>query len=530
MGQAIDILDDIVRDELPRMLVDVEPEVAPIFEKIKRTAFGVKSQDGLGKTYQVIHIYATGMSGSFENADPLGPDMTSIAGNQAQMLALGSAESGLSIFPSATSVPHTGEVKRTLALHKIVGNYSVPAAWKQLDMLNAAQLKKVARDLRAVAKQKALYEAASFHSYSATNSAGYQNQVLSRISAVENASSKHSDWTNYILITLDEAYGRIANFGKGQKVDIIADSSGTLQVAATADTSGDYVRNYTYSTTKYVHLIVVDVDPLGKKICLRPINSDTGGIPTYESGYRSGNTVCGSAGDWIVAKGSAGVPSYTASRPVYSWGLLDWIKDSGQILGGADGASGLDLDIYSMFKSQVVNVAGSLTDDTLNRYIAGYLDSYPGETLDTIITSQGVQQQWLKQPGLYNNRQNYERTGKSLKMKGGWSAVEYEWGGRTFEWIVSPMCLTGNLFALKFKGDNILRYGPPRIGGADASMGPELEFLATLGGHTGVFMIARSSTGQPQDLLEAPFWYYNLIAPVDPRGIRLYGLTEAVMN
>ena len=184
MAQAVDILNDIVREELPRMLVELEPQVAPVFDKIKRTSFGVKSQDGLGKGYQVIHIYATGMAGLFESADPLGPGMTAISGNQAQLLAEGTAASNLTIFPNATEVPHTGEVKRTLNLHKVVGNYSIPAAWKQLDMLNAAQLKKVNRDLRAVAKQKALYEASSFFSHEVTNDAGYVNQVLGRISAI----------------------------------------------------------------------------------------------------------------------------------------------------------------------------------------------------------------------------------------------------------------------------------------------------------------------------------------------------------
>jgi hypothetical protein len=524
MSQAIDLLNDIVREELPRMLVELEPEVAPVFDKIKRTSFGVKSEDGLGKGYQVIHIYATGSSGSFESADPLGPAMSSISGNQAQLLALGDASSGLAIFPDATAVPHTGEVKRTLTLHKVVGNYSIPADWKQLDMLNAAQLKKVNRDLRGVAKKKALYEATSFFSHEVTNSSTYINQVLGRISAV----AEHSAWTDYIVITLNEQYGRIANFNKGDVVDIVATSTDTL--CAGTDTDGTDVKNYTKTTEKYVYLIVVDVDYLGKKITLRPVNSDTGACPDYDNS-QSGDcfTVMPLAGDWICAANST---RYTGgSRPQYSWGINNWVKASGQILGGADGASGLDLDLYSMFKSQVKSISGSLTDDVLNAYIGGYLDAYPGETLDTIITTQGVQQQWLKQPGLYNNRQNYDRTGKSLAVKGGWSVVSYEFGGRVFEWVISPMCLSKTLYAMKFSGNNIMRYGPPRIGGADATMGPELEFLATLGGHTGVFMIARdSATGRPTTLLEAPFWYYNLIAPADPRGIKLTNLTEAQLT
>lgn len=522
MAQAIDILNDLVREELPQMLIDIEPEIAPVFDKIKRTSFGVKSQDGLGKGYQVIHIYETGTAGSFESADPLGPGMTTISGNQAQMLALGDAESNLAIFPAASEVPHTGEVKRTLGLHMVVGNYSCPAAWKQLDMLNAMQLKKVERDLRAVAKQKAIYEASSFFSHEVTNDAGYANQVLGRISAI----AEHSSWTDYIDITLDEEYGRVSNFVKGQRVDIVADSSGTLQSGVATD--GTDVRNYAVSTANYIHLIVQDIDYLGKKICLRPIDGTTGGLPDYTAGYRTGGETPGAANDWICA---ANTTRYIAgSRPQYSWGLNSWVKQTGAILGGASGDSGLDVDLYRMFKSRVSAVNANLTDDVINGKIGGYLDAYPGETLDTIITTQGVQLQWLKQPGLYNNRQNYERTGKSLSFKGGWSQITYEFGGRTFDWVMSPMCLKKTLYALKFGGDNIKRYGPPKVGGTDANMGPELNFLATMGGHTGVFMVAKSSAGRPQALIEAPFWYYNLICPTDPRGIKLTGLTEATLT
>lgn len=525
MSQAVDLLSDLVREELPQMYIDLEPTLAPMFEKVKRSSFGVKSQDGLGKGYQVIHVYETGSAGLFESGDPLGPGMTAISGNQAQVLAEGTAATNLAIFPDATEVPHTGEVKRTLTLHKVVGNYSIPVAWRQLDMLNAMQLKKVARDLRAVATKKLLREANSFFSHEATNSSGYVNQVQGRISAI----AEHAVWTDYIVITVNEEYGRIANFRNGQRVDIVATSTDTLQCGTAVD--GTDVRNYTHTGQVYVHLIVVDVDFLGKKITLRPINSTTGALPNYGSGT-SGDVFqagyAGAANDWIVPSKSTRHTSN--SRPLVSWGLNNWVKSSGQILGGADQASGLDLDLYSFLKSQVKTINASLTDDIINGYIGGYLDAYPGESLDTIITTQGVQQQWLKQPGLYNNRQNYERTGKALSFTGGWAKISYEFGGRVLEWIVSPMCLSKTLYALKFAGNNILRYGPPRIGGVDAAMGPELEFLGPLTGRNGVFMETNSSTGAPTDLLQAPFWYYELLAPRDPRGMKLTGLTEATMT
>lgn len=524
MAQAVDLLNDMVREELPRMFVELEPEIAPMFSEFKRTSFGVKSQDGLGKGYQVIHLYDAGMAGSFQSADALGPGMTTVSGNMAQVLALGTAASNVDIFPQAERVPHTGEVKRTLNLHKVVGNYSVPVAWKQLDMLNATQIEKVLRDLRSVAKKKLLWEASSFHSYEVTNSSGYVNQVLGSISAI----AEHATWTDYITITLDEDYGRIANFAKGLEVDIVADSSGTLQDGTAAD--GTDVRNYTHTGQVYVQLVVVDVDYLGKKITLKPTNTTTGALPNYGSSssgdvFQAGQA--GAAGDWIVPAHST---RYTSgSRPFNSWGINSWIKGSGQILGGADGASGLDLDLYSFLKSQVKDVSGPLTDNVLNAYIGGYLDSYPGETLDTILYTQGIQQKWLQQTGLYNNRMNFDRTGKSITMKGGWSAIEYEFGGRKFKFICSPMQLSGTLHAMKLSGDNIRRYGPPRIGGSNADMGAELEFLAPLTGSSSVFMGVNSSAGAPLDLLQAPFWYYTLVAPTDPRGIKLTNLTEATM-
>ena len=515
MAQAIDALDNLVREELPMIIHEIGPVIAPVFDKIKRTAFGVKSQQGLGRGYKVIHLYETGVAGLIESGDPLGPEMTAFTGNMTQLLGQGSAAGGLSIFPNATEVPHMGDIKRELTLHKVVGNFSIPAAWKQADLLNAAQIKKVARDMKAVAKLKAIYEASSFFSHIVTNASGKENQVLSRVSAIAEATDVTA---GYIRITIDESKGRISNFRQSMRIDVVADSAGVLQDGT--NTNGTHVRNY--ESANYIHFIITAVDYLGKTIVLRPVDSSDGTVTGY-SDYTQSPAV----DDWIVFAKTTRYQA--ATRPQFSWGINDWIKSTGQILGGAAGDAGLDLAIYPQFKSQVKAINGPLTDNVINGYIGGYLDAYPGETLDTVITTQGVQLKWLEQPGLYNNRQNYERTGKALSFKGGWSRISYEFGGRTYEWIMSPMCLSNTLYAMKFAGDNIKRYSPPRLGGMEATMGQEIEFLAPLGGHAGVFMVSHASGGAPQDLLESPFWYYCLIAPVDPRGVKFTGLTEATM-
>ena len=82
---------------------------------------------------------------------------------------------------------------------------------------------------------------------------------------------------------------------------------------------------------------------------------------------------------------------------------------------------------------------------------------------------------------------------------------------------------------MKFGGGNIKRYVPPRIGGSDGRVSSEVEFLAPLGGHSGIFKIAHNGDGASQEVLEAPFWQYKLVAPIDVKGIKLTGITEATL-
>lgn len=527
MAQAIAALDNLIKEELPMMITEAGPEIAPVFDKIKRTALGVKKQEGLGRGYEVIHLYETGTAGLIESGDPQGPQMETITGGMVQRLSQTTPHvaSHLTIFPDAKDSPHMGDIKRKLTLHKVVGNFSIPPAWKQADLLNASQIKKVARDMKAVAKLKAIYEASSFFSHSATNTSSGVNQVLGRIKSIEQVTGA------YGKITINEEYGRIANFRQGMRIDLVAnDASGYICEGENA--LGEDVLNYEGGATSvYIKLLITGVDYLGKSINVKAINSSTGASVDFDLA----NTDAGDAfsvvpaeDDWITAAHTSRI----SNRPQLSWGLNDWIKGGATeyILGGSSAnKAALYLGDYPQFKSQVKAVNGPLTDDVINGYIGGYLDAYPGETLDTVITTQGVQLKWLQQPGLYNNRQNYERTGKALSFKGGWSQISYEFAGRTYEWIMSPMCLSKTLYAMKFGGDNIQRFSPPRLGGMEASMGPEIEFLAPLGGHDGVFMVSHASSGAPQELLECPFWYYNLICPTDPRACKLTGLTEATM-
>ena len=199
-------------------------------------------------------------------------------------------------------------------------------------------------------------------------------------------------------------------------------------------------------------------------------------------------------------------------------------------MGGAAAAEALDVDVYSQFKSQVVAVNGPLTDTVMNNYIGGFLDAYPGQTLDTIITTQGVTMKYIENTTLWNSRQIYDRTGKTVDVAGGWDEVTYSFNGRKLTWMISPTALKKRLYGLKLGGGNIKRYVPPRVGGVDGRVSAELEFLAPLGGHRGIFKVAHASSGASMEMLEAPFWEYKLIAPVDVKGVKLTGLTESTMT
>lgn len=489
---AITALDNLIREELPATIEESLPMIAPTYKYIKQTSLGVQRNDnGIGRGWEVIHLFGTGVAGLIQNANPAGPAFEDNAEYYPGRILSGT---DLTPFPSASAAPHAGTLKRTLSLHMSTGNFSVPVTWLQADQLSASQIEQVVRDIKAVGDLRAQTEAISFFMNS--------NNVLCQIDNLSTAG------TSYLTFTVKSGTGRTAYFRPGMMVDILADSTGTPQFGTATD--GSDRRNY---ASTYYPLIVSDVDYIGGTITVASIdNTNISGLSIADD-------------DHVILR-----DCNTASREMRTWGLEDWIKSSGQILGGAATAQALDLDTYSQFKSQVKAVNGPLTDTVMNSYIGGFLDAYPGNSLDTIITTMGVTLKYLEQPTLYNQRMFYDRQGKALDVHGGWDDVKFSFNGRSFNWLISPLCMSGRLYATKFAGGNVRRYVPPRIGGTDSRVGSEVEFLAPLGGHANIFMVGRSSAGAPQAMLEAPFWQYCLIAPMDVKSVKLTGLTEATMS
>ena len=533
---AIASLSNYIREELPKVMHESLPTVAPFFKDIVSSSVGVSSDSSsnIGQLWKVIHLYSAGVAGLIKYADVTGPATITQTGGMGTQSQLLNFTVDTSIYPTAREAAHAGSLKRTLYLHMTTGNFSIPVTWMQADVLSATQIKKVAQDIKAVGDLKAMVEATGFHSIPITAASSFDVKVLGMLT---NAAETGTD---IVRITIDEAYGTIHNFRIGMAIDIVAGdrtTGGVLQDGVAAD--GTDRRNYSGSSGgTYVHLYITNVNYLARTFDCVGIGSGTGALVVWTDDPTG--TCLGSWGvttdnnevnkyDYIVTRDCS--TYVTATRPMPTWGIEDWMKSTGYILGGASGGEALDVDTFSQFRSSVTAVNGPLTDDILNKYIGNYMDAYPGLTLDTIITTNGVTQKYLQQFGLYNNRNFYDRQGKSMNAKGGWSEVSYEFNGRTLRWIVDPLCASGRLYCCKFGGGNIKRYQPPSISGSGPISGGsgtdgEVQFLAPLGGHTGVFMLARTSGGAVMDVLEAPFHQYNMICPIDPRGIKCTGLTE----
>ncbi len=480
---AMETLDHYIREELPSVIHESLPEIAPVYPYIKQTSMNVVRNQDIGRGWEVRHLYDTGIAGLMKPSNPMGMNMRD-NGEYPQSHVL---EDGHDVFPNAINAPHVGSIQRVLRLMKSTGNFGIPATWMQADRLNATQIEYVTRDIKGVGKMRALTEATSFFMHS--------GNALGQIKEVDFTLSNDKQGK----FELVAGTGRTQYFRPGMCVEFFDDNSNGPDW-----TTKRGALQYIVSNVDYLNGVITVADVAGGDIHGQSIAND----------------------DWAVAYDHA--DGTATPYQMRTWGLEDWIADSGDIL-QEEGTSnqGLDLDAYGQFKSLIQDVGGPLTDTVLNSYVAQFMDAYPGFSLDTFISSMGVQMKYLEQPTAYNNRMFYDRQGQALDYQGGWNDVGYTFNGKKFRWLTTPMCLSGTLYAVKFGEGNVKRYVPPRIGGSNAEVGSEIEFLVPLTGATNMFKITHTSDGASTELLEAPFWQYAMVAPVDVKSVKLHGLTEA---
>lgn len=295
-----------------------------------------------------------------------------------------------------------------------------------------------------------------------------------------------------------------------------------------------------------IPLIVDQVDAFSGTVSLKAISGDR--LDDGSGTEWDGNANLNYAVSYVFPCASAAGASYASSQAyrIGHFGLESWIKSTGQILSAtavnrmngpytAPATNTFDVDVYPRFKSKVVsNLAAPLTDEVLNKYIGAIIDACGVNSIDTMITTRGVVQKYLQQPGLGAGRLNYDRTGKALNVVGGWKGASYMYEGQEFDLVMSSYCQTGLLYGLKTGEGNLKRYVPPRAQGIAGISGPgtgigmdsEIEFINPMGGINGIFSLAKDSNGRITPLLEAPFEQYSQVVPIDVRGLKIAGITE----
>ena len=543
MPSALSVLDPQLRESFPMNLLKAEELLFPLLTQMSKTSVGVTERKGasgeIGRGFQVVHKYMSGLAGRRTPANPLGPTMVDIG---VPILLEGStANTDNTPYPKGNEAPHSSVMTRTLVMHRSTGCMSVLNSWRQANALSLAQYDMIFNDLKAAAEMEKRCEAISFHAWRVTNSAGYDTTVLGRIatggvSAAFNAYTQAGVSTaGFVKFTLDESYGRIKNLAKGMEIDIAADSAGVLQCGT--DTDGSDVVNYaTDAATGYIQVIITDVDPINKTITCAGVSRAATVAHAFvafsdTNGWGDGAGFMPAAGDWIVGRDQSRYAAGT--RPMFSYGLNDFIKESGKIMGGAAGSQTLDLDAgaNSEFKSRVKDdLAGPLIEMYLSQWLNGYAEAYPNIDLDTILTTAGVTQEFVSQCYTQGNNMGvFERTNKELQVKGGWTLKKFTGATKEYDWWTSPVGLSGHCYVIGMNNGNFQQYTPPHVGGSNASYGPEVQFLAPKIGFNDIWMPELDGNGRPTDMSVAYYDRYVLVAPKMPNGILIKGCTEASM-
>jgi len=507
----MDTLDTLIREELPSALQESLPKLDPVFNDVVQSSQQVVRTD-IGRQWKVNHHFVVSVSGLINGVDVRGGQAGIDLGDGLSQTLLYDT-TAWNQFPSVTNMPHVATLMRTMKLQCHHGNFGIPTDLLKTDALNATAIKQVMTDIKGVAELKGQMEAVSFYMPS--------NGALASFAASAGTQTENTN-LSWELESSDLTNTRIRWWRQGMMVDVYEDS-------------GDTQVNVDQASAE-VPLVVDKVDYLAGTVRLTSAN---GSSPVASA--------CGDANNAInVAAGTIYVRDNYTYKMGFN-GLEGWLKATG-ILFGADtndprkaqatitGGSAADFTItnYPQFKSYVDAVNGPLTEETLNEKIGTFIDAYSAD-LDTIITTRKVTEEHLKEPGLGGRVQYYERTGQSLKMKSGWSYIEYEYEGRPFRWLTSPYCTSGYLYVIKMGGGNIKRYVPPSslseggLGspGSGLDLGSEVEFVAPIMGSTKIWLPVRNSSGALQPMAECPFQQWAQIVPEDVRGIKLTGITEA---
>jgi len=484
---SIATLANVLKEELSFVRAESEPEVDGIFSKFENSSAGVER--GVGRTWQVLHTFSTGLAGGFKNVLASGPSTADTTAT-GQSLAWGSSPR---TFPALTEVTAPNYFQRTLTLVQGMGNLALPFQYSQADRLDASIMSAVSLIMKGTGKKVTQSDAIMLYQNDRGGAGTIADRaIIALVTAGDGAGNTDvvdGPQTGVSLtITFDgtNVLGRVGRLMPGMLVDLYTDADVKQNSAAG-------------SLGAAVDLIVQSVDYVSKSFVLATVDASTGLAPADVD-----------ANDYIVLKDSVGVgPS----------GFEDWMVNSGT-------AFGVALASQPQLKSLIAAVGGVLDETTKNKFVGGFFDAYGSMySVDTMITTTGVLNAHLES---LDGLGRYDRQNQAMKPREGWVSIDYTWGGRGMQILLSRYMKSGQALFMKSLDGNLKRYIPPPVKSTRKGVPDfpqDIQFIAPWLGSSSIFMPATSSDGVTE-FAQAPFTYFREFAPVQMPGIKLTGLTE----
>lgn len=482
------IISEAIRETIDQGLTDSLPKQDPIFNSVVRTSTGVM-RTGIGRGWQVKHNFTGALSGAHMYR----------SGNGATELIDGSTGTGtVNVYGTGQSWQGIGEmaasniIQRAITLKRGMGNFMVPFHLFRVDKLDASTGPLVAEIVRGAARRHSLSDIHAFWKLAATGA------PIGEIVADGSGTDITNTSQNFVLQA-----GRIRSFYPGLYVDVYTSS--------TTGAVGGTVTNLVNTDSV---IVVEKVNYFTKTITLRTVaGSDTASMTASNYYHLVPGSKEGVSGNIGSGDGTGD------NSPA---GLLDWIKSSGTV-------QGISLTAYPQFSSIVsTSESGALESDVLNKHIGGFMDAL-GMGLDTIITTEGVMLGFLENINSTQQLVRYDGQDRALAVKAGFQPMGYMYGGKTYRFLTSPNCHTGQVFVVKLMDSNLKKYVPPRLpkAASEGRFAGECEFVAPLMGSTSIFLPLLSSSAVT-DNVQAPYENWCEYCMHEPMGIKLGTFDENI--
>lgn len=464
MATPTSVLSTIVKEEIPKGIREFRTKEDPVWSDIISSSKGVTST-GLGRDWKFLYTYCTGLSGAyqFEANSVLVGNTIAFDNDSIKQFGAGAG------WPARTETTAPAFFQKEVLLKEARGTLVLPLKWVQLDEFDSSIGSAARKVIQGTARKAARAHAMAFYTTDAAKFTLMSNLQTSSVSKTHTITIDNS--------SSSEAHGRIAMFENGMTVDLYDDT----------------VKDNT------VAWVVTAIDKLHNTLTIASIDD------TETQTLGSGDT------DRLVLRNSYG------NQPS---GLRSWMKDTGTIFNGS-----IDVDVHAEFSSLIGAETGPLTEDLLNKYVGSFYDRLHGMVdLDTIITTTPVTLAYLQNEG---NLAWFERNGRRMSVKGGWTDIDYAYHGSNFKWGMSTFSEPNAVYIIKVKG-NIVEHVPPSVPGMGSrgEFGNEVKFVAPFGGYTDIFKFEETSSAAITDNVEAPFYRICELTAETPQGIIITGLDE----